>query len=297
MSEPLPIAVRAYARPLAVDREPRATRKQPQPRRRRTETARRPSAILVIDCETTADAVQSLQFGVYRYHRLDWTREGPELSCVVEGLFYADELPIGDPNGFACLQEYVRSRPPEVAVDVEDVAVELRLLSRGEFCERALRAALSASATLVGFNLPFDLSRLAFRVAEARGEFAGGFSLCLYAYEREGVLCANPYRPRVVVRSLDSKRSRIRLSSTMPGADSETAFRGRAAFLDLHTLSYTLTGSALSLEAACQAFGVTYRKRALEHGRITSEYIDYCREDVSATASLYEALALEYERW
>jgi hypothetical protein len=296
MSDLLPVAVRAFARPLTAERKPQS-RKRQQTRRRHPEAARRPAAVLVIDCETTADAAQALQFGSYRYCRLDWTAAGPELVCVEEGLFYADDLPTSNPEGFACLEEHARSNLPAVAAGVEDANVEMPLRSRGEFCERVLWRALLAQATVVGFNLPFDLSRLAFACADARGEFAGGFSLTLWGYKRAGVPDGNPYRPRVLIRALDAVRARLGLSGTMPGTDSDTLLHRHGAFLDLRTLAYALTGDSFSLEGACDAFGVPYRKRAFEHGQITGDYIDYCREDVAATAALYQALACEYERW
>jgi hypothetical protein len=52
------------------------------------------------------------------------------------------------------------------------------------------------------------------------------------------------------------------------------------------------------LETACQAFGVERPKRAYsgEHGILTTEYIDYNREDVRATYDLYRKLAAELGR-
>jgi hypothetical protein len=102
VSDLLPVAVRAFARPLHARRKPRPA--SPRPRRRNAEVARRPSAVLVVDCETTVDAVQALRFGAHRYCRVDWTEAGPNLVCVEEGLFYADEL---DAEQLACLEEYV----------------------------------------------------------------------------------------------------------------------------------------------------------------------------------------------
>lgn len=184
-----------------------------------------------------------------------------------------------------------------MAASVHDARLDMPLRSRGEFCEEVLWQALRAQATVVGFNLPFDLTRLAVACAEARGVFAGGFSLTLWGYERAGVQHGNPFRPRVLMRSLGAKRALIGLSSTMRGADSKRRARGMGSFLDLRTLAYALTGESFSLETACDAFAVPYRKREVEHGRITAEYVDYCREDVAATAALYRALASEWERW
>jgi hypothetical protein len=64
--------------------------------------------------------------------------------------------------------------------------------------------------------------------------------------------------------------------------------------LDLRTLVFALTDRGHTLELACDAFGVPYTKRDVEHGRITPEYVQYCREDVEATARLCEATIAEF---
>lgn len=52
-----------------------------------------------------------------------------------------------------------------------------------------------------------------------------------------------------------------------------------------------------TLESASEAFGVDFVKRNVEHGvALTAEYIEYCREDVDATARLFEASMTEYLR-
>ena len=293
----LPLAVRAYAQPLEAEgAKASAGRKQRPPRR--PEPARQPSSVLVFDCETTTDATQALLFGAYRYYRLDWTAAAPALRCLEEGLFYDDQLPASEPDGFSCLQNYACSHPAAIAAGAEDAVPVLRLRSRAEFCEQVLWKALSAQATVIGYNLPFDLSRLAVDWSEARKRFAGGFSFKLFTYrDQDGVEQENRFRPRILILPLDSKRARIALGSVRPGADPDAAGRGQGSFLDLRTLAYALSGSGHSLESACQAFGIAYKKAEVEHGRITSAYVDYCRADVAATAALYRALASEYKRW
>src|SRR4051794_24659017 len=101
----LPIAVRAYAPP--PPRQPRRAAKgttQTPPRRPiRVDYSRHPQTLLVIDTETTVDAAQALLFGSYRYYRVHWVNDRPDLTCVEEGLFYDDGLPERDPDGHALL--------------------------------------------------------------------------------------------------------------------------------------------------------------------------------------------------
>jgi hypothetical protein len=151
----LPAAVRAYAVP-------------PKRKHSSTRTVHRPEkwpAVLVLDTETTTDAVQQLLFGVYRYCR--WTNDGV-LDCREEGVFYADDLPDFDPAGFATLREYVRT---SVASGTAQRGYRLRFLSRREFMDRVFfKLAYRARALVVGFNLPFDLSRIAINASAARSK-------------------------------------------------------------------------------------------------------------------------------
>jgi hypothetical protein len=294
----LPIAVRAYAEAVVRSKPGRKkTQTKPAPKkRRRDDPARRPHSILVLDCETTIDSTQALLVACYRYYRLSWSGLGPELVCVDEGLVCADDL---DQDGFALLERYVEEREPSVDESVRDSRRALSLRSRSEFVSKVLIPALSAKATVVGFNLPFDLSRLAVGCGEARARgFEGGFSLRTAIWEDDdGRAHENRFQPRLLIRSLDSKRARLGLGNARPGSDPDAESRGRGAFLDLRTLSYALSGKSHSLESASDAFEVSYVKREVELGVLSPELIDYCFEDVAATAALYQALVTEYERW
>jgi hypothetical protein len=169
--QPLPVAVRAFSAPNA----PRSnrTRNQPHTPDSRSTGASRPRAWLPLDTETRIDPGQGFTFGVYQYLRAQETFQ--------EGLIYADDLPETDPEGFRVLQEYVRTREANVS---RRSSRRLRLLSRSEFVRKVLvRAINRADATTVGFNLPFDISRLAVGHGEARRNYEGGFSFVLSDYE------------------------------------------------------------------------------------------------------------------
>jgi hypothetical protein len=289
-ADPLPIAVRAYAELEQGDSRRPSAKNNPS---RRTDPARRPQAILVFDCESTLDASQALLFGCYRYYTLTWTASGPKLVCREEGLFHPDDLALHDPDAHHMLERYARTH-----TSASRSRRQLRLRARHEFVEQVLLKSLEAEATVVGFNLPFDLTRIAIAWSEARGnDYRGGFSLTLGTYTHDnGQEQEKRYWPRIRYRPLDSKRARIGLAATKPGANPDTEARRRSSFLDLRTHAYTLSGDAHTLESACQAFAVHYTKPPVELGRLTVETIDYCRGDVAATARLYQALAEEYEQ-
>ena len=299
MREPDPLlsAVRAYA-PTRSRRQPRRRAPgdgpKPKPRARAPEPQRRPEAILVFDTETTIDAAQALLVGAYRYYRVDW-RSDPTLACVEEGVFVPDDL---DQASMRLVERYVDRASP--ATDAHrDARRSLRLLSRTEFIREVFLAALDGKATVVGFNLPFDLARIAvgWGIAEMEG-YEGGFSLVLDEYVDDvGVSRPDTAVPRQLVRSFDLRRARMRLGSVRPNSDPYAHVRGVGSFLDLRMLAHALSGEPHSLESACAEFAVPYRKRDVALGQLSPQLLDYCREDVQATAALWEALAREFECW
>jgi hypothetical protein len=189
-----------------------------------------PKHVLVFDTETTTDEQQRLTFGSYRVLR--WDRSGQRLELISEGLFHADDLGEWYPAALTELYQYAEAHA-------------LRLLSRREFMERVFRrVALDLRGLVVGFNLPFDLSRIAVESGEARGHFHGGFSFVLWDYEKTpGHWAVHPFRPRVCVKSLDSKRAFIGFSRPMATGDAtEKTYRGH--FLDVRTLAFALSAKS-----------------------------------------------------
>lgn len=272
--DPLQVALRAYAVRRAANEEPRAAP------RRGALWRHEPQRTLVLDTETTTDPSQRLNFGVWRYY-VDRPDGLPGRICVEEGIFYADDLPERDPEGLVVLDAFVDAHQADVAPGRNR---DLRLLSRSEFAEQVLwRHAYKHRATIVGFNLPFDLSRLAIAAAPGRSRFAGGNSLRLFGRER--------YRPRIAYKAIDSKRTLMGFTR-FDGGDEK--FHGH--FLDLRTLAFALTDRSHSLESACDSFEVPYTKRPVVHGTISENYVTYCREDVEATAKLFRAAIAEYRR-
>jgi DNA polymerase III epsilon subunit-like protein len=294
----LPIAVRAYTQ--------RRDRVAPQRKRGLSVWAGWPAHVLILDTETTTDPTQRLIFGSYRFCR--WSDDGA-LWVLEEGLFYADELPRTSPDGMARLRKYVRTHAADVVPEA-DTALPLR--SQSEFLNEVFwPTAFEARALVVGFNLPFDLSRLAVRCGEARGPFRGGFSFVLGTQDdkRSDGNSENRYRPRVRVKHLDSKRAFIRFTRIAKmdkehripeGAEdgrAEASYAFPGHFLDLRTLVFALTDKSHSLASACETFGVEHAKEtAVSHGRITTEYVDYNRRDVLATQELLEKLRAEFDR-
>lgn len=290
MSEYLPIAVRAYTERGAKPRRARVRSRVASPVR----SWRLPERVLLFDCETETDAGQALTFGSYQY----CSYVAGRLVLIEEGLFYADDLAARDAAGLELLETYASD-------------AGLPLHTRREFVDRVFwRCAYRGRAWVVGFNLPFDLSRLAVEFGEARGVYKGGHSLILSDYEPpNGGWRDDRYRPRVQVKSLDSKRAFIgftarrkpdpddQIPDDASSREPDPSFWFRGHFLDLRTLAFALTNESHSLASACKSFGIVEGKlRVEQHGVITREYIDYNRQDVRATGQLFDALITEYRR-
>ena len=134
------------------------------------------------------------------------------------------------------------------------------LLTRVEMLKEFYRDVYKARCLLVGFNLPFDLSRIACNFRKARKRFAGGFTLELWSHNGG----PNRFRPNIGIKHIDSKRALkgftarqgsdeadlIPEGSTTGKPEDDYVFRGH--FLDLRTLAFALTDVGYTLESACE---------------------------------------------
>jgi hypothetical protein len=170
--------------------------------------------------------------------------------------------------------------------------MNLSVVTRSAFISRVFWKSVRNGDLVVGFNLPFDLSRLA--TVSARGE-RGEWSLALSALWRNpktGRVVPNPKRPRIVIDAQNSKMAFIRLGSILH--KEEWTKEGR--FLDLRTLGWALRSESYNLKGACKAFGVEGKVKHKPSGRISADEIEYCRGDVAATTRLLNAMMAEFNQ-
>src|SRR5260370_23170776 len=105
----------------------------------------------IFDCETTTDIRQDLNFLWWRFCEL---KEGIYV-CQQEGLVYADTL---DEKSIDLIHAYAG----KCHAEVEDGCPGTILVqSRTQFVDGEFWEAIQAGASIVCFNAPFDLSRLA----------------------------------------------------------------------------------------------------------------------------------------
>ncbi len=259
VTDHLPVALRAYAE------APKARK----PRRGIGAS----EWTLTFDCETRTDAAQGLRLGAYQF------RKGNELKEA--GLFY-DQAGISAAE-VATLRAFAKRE-------------NLFVRTRDEFVDEVLfLRTYQLRARIVGFNLPFDISRLAISHGPARGAMYGGFTFTLSHQKiwphirvkhlsRRCALMdfAAPYRQR------DSRGQRNR--------DDQTPVR-RGYFVDVNTLAASLLSQGFTLESLSRFLKVPHPKLEFdEHGGPVSDaMLAYAVRDVQSTWECYAALLEKLE--
>ena len=243
---------------------------------------------LVFDCESRVTADQTLTFGFWRFCEL---RNG-EYVALEEGIFHDDELGAKE---LAALRRYVRAAKPETTNDGCD---RLRLYSRSKFIKEVFGIAIQAKALIVGFNLPFDLSRIA---ADWNPAQDGGWTLIMKQWRNPKTNRLEPDEsfPRVVIRALNSKTSIIGSTRAPMSLRKSKGKRVKlwpaARFLDVRTLLWALRNKSYSLRTGCMEFGIPGKLDHKPSGRADLEEIEYCRQDVRATVGLLNAVKQEFD--
>jgi len=252
----------------------RAYTEKPGKKRSEPKFLDEPSPLTIIfDTETTIDAAQSLRFGVCQIRR------GETLNRTV--LFHADEIP---QNDLDVLARYARARKLEL-MTVEKFRKSI-VIKLGYF----------ANAAILGFNLPFDISRIALSHSEARGDaMRGGFSFAMSEYKSE---------PHIRVKHLSASAALFDFAK--PGKQLTgrgmrnrglEAHHNRGYFFDVKTIAMSLTSRKHSLRSLAEFLKVpTQKQTADEHGGpLTETYIDYACADVQATWECYAELKRMYQ--
>ena len=218
---------------------------------------------LILDTETTVDQYQNLTFG----------------SCLIQTrtssgfkeewyLFYGD-IPQDKKE---IIEEYGKEH-------------NIIVMSVREFVDNVFYPyAYKMRVEVIGFNLPFDLSRLAIKYGISR-KTKDGFSFKL----------SGDVNPRIRIQSIDQKRSFISFAKPLPKKSDRKYKHYSGYFVDLKTLTFALTDKPHSLDSACKDFGVSRKQHTEEHGKMTKEYIGYNLNDTKITAELYQACLKRYE--
>jgi chromate transport protein ChrA len=273
--ESLPVMLRGFVPlPPPPPETPKTGKKKKSPNAINKRKPTPPSEwTLIFDCETRIDASQSLRFRTYQVRKSEERMEA--------GIFYDIEI----------LTESEREILRRVAIERR-----LELRTSDDFVENVFFGiAYEFRANIIGFNLPFDLSRLAIRYGSAKGKtMSGGFSL---------KLSSKPWRPPVQIRHLNSRAALMQFALPPRQRNSRGARRRkiftpgrRGSFIDLKTIAAALFSRSFSLASLAEFLKTSSRKFETEaHGAaLTEAYIGYALQDTQVTWECYEALAEKY---
>jgi hypothetical protein len=227
-----------------------------------------PDTVLVFDTESLTTVDQSLTIGIWRRCKLV---EGL-YQVIEEGMFYSDDLPAKDLN---VLKGYM-----ETAIsDVRSFPPRFPFYPRSKFMKKVFWPALKREgAMVVGFNLGYDLTRIALDWKEGD---KGEWSLILMQYADGNENCNYP---RILITPIDSKKQIIRLWVPWEKNRHEWKDAGRKIhFLDLRTLLWALYNKSHSLRTACDNKSGPFKGQNLpqkdDHdpsGEVTPEEIEHC---------------------
>jgi hypothetical protein len=261
--DPLTISLRAFVPPPEASKSARKSKKSPAS-----------EYTLVFDCETTTELSHQLRFGAYQVYK--------GRALIQAGVFIDPDTLTKDEH--VLLKRYAISR-------------QLRFLTKEQFVEDVFYGTgYDLRATIVGFNLPFDLSRLAIRHSTAKGKtMRGGFSL---------QLSANRWRPRVQIKHLSARAALIQFTKPRHRNDSrgmrkrgQKTTERRGAFIDVKTLAAAHTSRSFSLGGLADYLETESRKHSTdEHGGpLTDTYITYAVQDVQVTWECYRKLLAKFD--
>jgi hypothetical protein len=231
---------------------------------------------LVFDCETTIDIRQDLTFLWWRFCE----RKEDVYVCQQEGLVYADAL---DKKSIELIRMYARNE----RADVEEGCPESILVqSRTEFVDGEFWEAIQAGASIVCFNSPFDLSRLALEYREAQSKNTG-WSMVMWKYKGK----PDKLKPKLRIKPKDSRSAFMSVAGGDP--NNRAVYRGR--FLDLSVLGWALRNRHMTLDGFLDSFGLDGKIDHEPTGRVTKKELAYGRGDVERTVALLNAMKHEYD--
>jgi len=249
-----------------------------------------PRYAFVFDTESRRNTNQDLTFGFYRVFKL----AVDSYRLIEEGAFYANNL---SDHERTTLKSYI----DKADHDFKTFPPRFPLYPRDEFVKNVFFKWARRGAMIVGYNLVFDLSRLALAWPKAnRGEWS-----LMLVKNADG--SENKFYPRIVITPIDSKKAFIRFwwEWTPKRKDGKHVKRTKineAFFFDLRTLLWSLYNKSFSLKRACDNEKGPFKGQNLPQklegggsGKVTLKEIEYARQDVRCTAALLNAAKKEFD--
>lgn len=270
ITDELVLCLRAYAEPEVENDANRRVKGPKQPK------VALPASqwVVIFDTETTIDAGQSLRFGTYQ------VRKGCELKAT--GIFF-------DPEGIEDAElDLLRSYA---------AGHGLELISREQFVDDILFGiGWACRATIVGFNLPFDIARIAISHGPARTDMRGGFS---FKMSQQRIY------PHIQVKHLSRRAAFIRFAKPMRQPNSRgmrrrdlKALERRGHFIDVKTLASALFERSFDLAGLSKFLKVEHPKIDYDDfdSPISDDILTYAVRDVQATWECYAELLVRFDQ-
>lgn len=251
------------------------------------------SRVLTFDTETTTDTFQNLKVGYFEIH---------EKGILQESGFFYNPMPENNldiSTRFTIPQNTLSQTPlsyEEVQILKEYAKKEnIPLYTTKQFIKNIFFYEVYEKETLCnGFNLPFDISRIARRAGNTvKGSPTKG-----------DILLSFPHIPN----SLNIKIGRMGLAETISFVNPETEkgeeaprLKTKGYFLDSAHLLSVLFGSGtqhFTLKQACKILKTEHQKEDTEeHGIITDKYLHYLQWDVKCTFDVYKKLEETFNKY
>ncbi|MEL4305256.1 DNA polymerase [Methanococcoides cohabitans] len=216
--------------------------------------------VFVFDTETTIDRYQNLKIGYFQVYQEDFYQQ--------EGVFY-DPSMLNEKES-RCIVDYASKH-------------NIELYTLKEFVEDVFYPEVYKLRSLcIGYNLAFDISRLAHACNPSRKWSKGGFTF---------TLSKKKANPQIIIRKMGDANT-FKFTTTKENRKNDY-FPGD--FLDVQRLAEVLLESDhISLAKACERLGTRTRKIAdIEYGDVTEDLIEYLITDVRATYEVYLKLMQE----
>ncbi len=219
--------------------------------------------IFLFDTECRDDATQALTFGSFAIYNND--------AIEKIGVFY-DPSTLTDQE-INTLKESCEGN------------MLIKLYTLREFVEDVFYPIVYwQQVPCVGFNLAFDLPRLAIGYGYAKGNMKGGFTLKLADDKAK--------YPDIRIKHISGAESFIKFQQTK-----FNTFKG--VFVDcMNIASILMDRKRVSLAEVSKRYNKDYFKTETdEYGQVTNAHIDYNLNDVLTTAEAFRNLKLEYDKY
>lgn len=265
----LPILLRAYIAPEKAGKPSKGKR----PNRRQGSSENTSPWSLVFDTETTVDAFQNLRFGTYQLRKNDELHE--------TGIFFNHS--ILSPAEIGTVRTYAAGQG-------------VRVMPLQEFQCDVMKRAYELRASIIGFNLPFDISRVAARYNSARGKtMKGGFTFQLWdAADAPYIQIKHLSARAALIQFAQPKENQLTRSQRRKGIVPK---QRRGSFIDLKTFAAALFSRSFSLASLADFLKTPSRKiETAGHGhKLTAAYLDYAMQDTQVTWECYAALKEKFD--